>query len=397
MSHCVWISHHIPKIKLVSKMEYLDDPKKYEERVKEAGKELAQFGSGSSMNHHGDVLAAKRSDAGQALKFKFKDPGHVEADNETLEHQHHHHHHHHHDRIVSTTFSCHVYYGHQFRCLRRRLYDGEDDFIESLSRCQSWDAQGGKSEAGFMKTLDQRFVLKFVRQNEFQMFLANAQSYFDYMGSVLFLGYPSVLVHIVGVYQMSWSKTNGEHLKNQYVIVMPNLWYSKHITKQFDLKGSLRNRFVEKSKAVLLDKNFIQFNKGFPMPLKDESQAHLWKAVHNDTLFLSRCDVIDYSLLVGINEENGHNELVVGIVDYLRKYTWDKRVEEQAKSIGMAIGKHAPTIQSPDKYMKRFREAMERYFMAVPDRKSKRPSRPVPTKKEPKPDIIKVISEMMIE
>lgn len=87
---------------------------------------------------------------------------------------------------------------------------------------------------------------------------------------------------------------------------MPNLWYSKHITKQFDLKGSLRNRFVEKSKTVLLDKNFIQDNKGFPMPLKDESHAHLRKAVHNDTLFLSKmCDVIDYSLLVGINEENG--------------------------------------------------------------------------------------------
>lgn len=172
---------------------------------------------------------------------QFVDPGHVEADNVSNEHYHHHH-----DRIVSTTFSCHVYYGHQFRCLRRRLYDGEDDFVESLSRCQSWDAQGGKSEAGFMKTLDQRFVLKFVRQNEFQMFLANArtlriyvsscfermknnvpflwlctetESYFDYMGSVLFLGFPSVLVHIVGVYQMSWSKTNGEHLKNQYVIV----------------------------------------------------------------------------------------------------------------------------------------------------------------------------------
>lgn len=77
-------------------------------------------------------------------------------------------------------------------------------------------------------------------------------------------------------------------------------------------------------------------------------------------------------------------------MDYLRKYTWDKRVEEQAKSIGMAIGKHAPTIQSPEKYKDRFREAMRRYFMAVPDRKSKRPTRP-------KSDVINAIAEMMIE
>ena len=151
-------------------MEYLDNPKQYESKVNEAGKELAQFGSPSNTNHHGDVLAAKRSDAGQALKFKFVDPGHLDGDTPTTNN------HHHHQHFVSTTFSCHIYYGHQFRCLRRRLYDGDIDFVESLSRCQSWDAQGGKSEAGFMKTLDQRFVLKFVRQNEFQMFLANARS-----------------------------------------------------------------------------------------------------------------------------------------------------------------------------------------------------------------------------
>ena len=51
-------------------MEYLQHPKQYEAKVKEAGKELAQFGSGASVNHPENVLASKRSDAGQALKFK---------------------------------------------------------------------------------------------------------------------------------------------------------------------------------------------------------------------------------------------------------------------------------------------------------------------------------------
>merc|ERR1712154_92303 len=180
----------------------------------------------------------------------------------------------------------------------------------------------------------------------------------------------------------------------KYVIVMPNLWYSKNITKQFDLKGSLRNRYVEnqneqkddgkneekdvqkkkKTKTVMLDKNFIEYMRGFPMGLEDQSKQHLHKAVHNDTLFLCRSDVIDYSLLVGVNEEE--NELVVGIIDYLRTYTWDKAVEEQAKSIGMVIGKQAPTIQRPKNYKQRFREAMERYFMVSPDRKTKRINRP---------------------
>ncbi len=37
-------------------------------------------------------------------------------------------------------------------------------------------------------------------------------------------------------------------------------------------------------------------------------------------LFLSNLNVMDYSLVVGIDEEKG--ELVVGIVDYIRTFTW---------------------------------------------------------------------------
>jgi 1-phosphatidylinositol-3-phosphate 5-kinase len=37
----------------------------------------------------------------------------------------------------------------------------------------------------------------------------------------------------------------------------------------------------------------------------------------NDTLFLSLINVVDYSILVGVDEEN--RQLVVGIIDYLRQ------------------------------------------------------------------------------
>lgn len=41
------------------------------------------------------------------------------------------------------------------------------------------------------------------------------------------------------------------------------------------------------------------------------------KAVQNDTLFLSIVNVVDYSILVGF-DENTH-EVVVGIIDYMRQ------------------------------------------------------------------------------
>ena len=49
-----------------------------------------------------------------------------------------------------------------------------------------------------------------------------------------------------------------------------------------------------------------------PLFLRSHSKEMLRGSLHNDTLFLSRLDVMDYSLLVGVDEEN--RELIVGIV-----------------------------------------------------------------------------------
>lgn len=59
--------------------------------------------------------------------------------------------------------------------------------------------------------------------------------------------------------------------------------------------------------------------------------------------------------------------LIVGIIDYIRQYTWDKHVEHWVKSSGIMPGpKKEPVVISPKQYMKRFRRAMESYFMVVP-------------------------------
>jgi 1-phosphatidylinositol-3-phosphate 5-kinase len=86
----------------------------------------------------------------------------------------------------------------------------------------------------------------------------------------------------------------------------------------------------------------------------------------NDTLFLSIINIVDYSILVGFDEEK--HEIVVGIIDYLRQYDIVKKVERMGKSVGMLTGQAEPTIIQPPQYRKRFSLAMERYFMTVPDK-----------------------------
>lgn len=289
-------------------------------------------------------------------------------------------------------------------------FDVEKSFIKSLSSSTPWAASGGKSGASFARTADERFVIKYISRTELQMFLDCAPAYFEYLSKAFFHGLPTVLCKIVGVYQIgSHDRITGKHTMEQ-VAVMQNIFYGRKISKIFDLKGSLRGRFAKDKVAAtvtisrsnsdsennsitddddnnegevevqlrdkgfeqsalvstLLDGDFLEFTNGRPLPLTDRAKAVFHMSVLNDTLFLSIINVLDYSILVGIDEER--MELVVGIIDFMRQYDILKQMERVGKSLPMVVGSEAPTIIQPPLYKARFTNAMERYFMTVPNK-----------------------------
>lgn len=165
----------------------------------------------------------------------------------------------------------------------------------------------------------------------------------------------------------------------EQVAVMQNMFFGRKISMIFDLKGSMRGRFAahirrknadaatdstaapetstdsdaasdrgnwrptedtsnqepEAGKAkktssssgpsTLLDGDFLEFTSGRPMPLTDRAKAVFQMSILNDTLFLSIINVLDYSILVGVDEDN--KELVVGIIDFMRQYDILKQME----------------------------------------------------------------------
>ncbi|KAL8229976.1 hypothetical protein R6Q57_014876 [Mikania cordata] len=264
-------------------------------------------------------------------------------------------------------FSVTCYFAKQFDGLRMKCCPSETAYMRSLSRCKKWIAQGGKSGADFAKSLDDRFLIKGVTKTELESFEEFAPQYFKYLSDSLSTGSPTCLAKIVGIYQVNVKHLRGGKESKSIVMVMENLFFKKNISRVYDLKGSARSRYNSDVTGTMLDMNLLEALRTNPLFLGSKAKRILERAVWNDTSFLASIDVMDYSLLVGVDEES--KQLVLGIIDFMRQYTWDKQLETWVKASGILGGpKNAsPTIISPKQYKRRFRKAMTSYFLTVPD------------------------------
>ena len=280
------------------------------------------------------------------------------------------------DTIPSSECEVIIYYPRQFEALRIAYCCTYDELISAITNSNQWsDVSGGKSNALFFKSANGKYLFKLVNKNEFNMFIETAYQYFHHMTKYLFHKMPSTLIKMLGAYKIKIKKFDKNKMKivSHFLILMENLDYGlgtdgKNIRK-YDLKGSLINRYISKKnrkqKQVLLDTNFKEDFKGEPIALEKNVFKLLSAAVHNDTLMLSRINVIDYSLLINICDfnENEGKFIRCGIIDYIRKYTWDKQLEYVGKLI--INGLNTPTIISPNDYKERFKLAIESYFIGI--------------------------------
>ena len=294
-----------------------------------------------------------------------------------------------------------IYYARQFEALRIAYCATMEDFLISLSQSDQWtENTGGKSKASFYKTSDNKFILKNVSEYEFNMLLDNCLEYFHYMSRFLFHKMPSALAKILGAYKITTKHKNKE--VKYHLILMENIYYgtiSKDNTfncpesniRVYDLKGSNINRYINKSKRkagqVLLDTNFlVDFNRE-PVFIDSYIYDRLKLALYNDTNYLKKNGVVDYSLFIIFNDkeksykkedidksayydfsinstsnENSKRLIKLGIIDYIRKYTWDKKMEFYGKSL--LYGEN-PTIVEPNVYSERFYKKIIAYFVGV--------------------------------
>ncbi|KAG0191355.1 hypothetical protein DFQ28_000368 [Apophysomyces sp. BC1034] len=260
-----------------------------------------------------------------------------------------------------TEFTCTVYYAQEFEAIRRQC--GIDQLvIQSLSRCHVWTACGGKSKSHFYKTRDDRFVVKEMVNAwniaEKDAFLKFAPKYFDYLKRSV--EKPTVLAKIFGFYSIRMKSTNDKSVDLEMdVLVMEHLFHGQTITRRFDLKG-IQDRHVDEcrkqqSDATLWDGDWVDEYR-MRLLVDEQSHALIEEAIQNDTDFLSQSNIMDYSLLVGVDDNK--KEMSVGI-----------KIENKGKTTFLQPKKEV-TVVPPDQYKERFCREMDDYFIAVPDEQS---------------------------
>ncbi|PWN31702.1 SAICAR synthase-like protein [Meira miltonrushii] len=263
-------------------------------------------------------------------------------------------------------FSIRVLFTEQFDALRMAC-ECNQTFVQSLARCWNWsDCSGGKSGAAMMKTLDDRFIIKQLSRAEMDAFASNAGAYFRFLADVIFQDRPTTLAKIYGVYRLTIRNAQtGKSIKLDCAIT-ENVFANAKMQQIFDLKGALRNRFVQPNgqpNQVLLDGNLI--TSKVPIFLREGSKRLLRQALLHDSLFLAQCDVMDYSLVVGVCE--GRPELRVGIIDFIRTFTFGKKAESFLKEAVGGHGSEAPTIIDPKQYRARFLAFLDSVLLLSPD------------------------------
>ena len=238
-----------------------------------------------------------------------------------------------------------LFYPKPFFHLASAVFPSFTRFIESLSR--SFASNPFKN---LIFSHDSKFVLKQVPQDQFQKFLSFAPNYFRHEIKSIFHKMPSSLIRIFGAIKLSTKE--GKTLK-RFFILQENL---AGLTPTLCKSYKIRPKTKEKISDNLQNSAFFNDFCGLPLLLLPEMKKIQDAGIWNDTLFLSKNNVMNYSLVVKANQED--LTVAAGIGDYFDQLTVEKAIENKYK---LLLGNDSI---NPHVYKELFREEMMKTYFA---------------------------------
>ena len=123
-------------------------------------------------------------------------------------------------------FEVALYFPKKFAALRKFYCGDHIGVVESMMHSAVWiDNSGGKSKALFLKSHDERFIFKEVKESDMRYFRETFyQHYFDYLTKGFFHNYPITLGKILGAFKVTvQNNTHSEKTVKKYFFMMENM------------------------------------------------------------------------------------------------------------------------------------------------------------------------------
>ncbi|KAF4670640.1 1-phosphatidylinositol-3-phosphate 5-kinase [Perkinsus chesapeaki] len=315
-----------------------------------------------------------------------------------------------------------VYYALQWHAFRHWMCGGDLEFIRSIRHTRRLRPAGGKSGASFYVSHNGRYIFKALKAREQDFIEENGEALFWYDSKRIFQNMPTTLIEVYGMFTVTHKTAGGGRQYRRTFIVMRHLEHHLSASQKqdlllFDLKGvGPKRAFREATSSgladssaspdeaapcidsadpqpgpdvVLWDQNFREWTRGLPLTLSPEDYLYLDSAAKNDTHFLSKLYIVDYSLLLMIHKapdnagggayrrrriyvphecrapsedspcllacgpDLGPLQVSFGMIDYFRPYTWEKQLETLLKTAmyagntSLAHVRRAPASEPP--------------------------------------------------
>ena len=199
----------------------------------------------------------------------------------------------------------------------------------------------GSSGSLFYYTRDGKFILKTISEKEYKTLKRILPDYYNHLKNYK----NTFLPKFFGCYKLIKKAKNKKKIFVYFIIMMNVFSTSKQIHARFDLKGSKIKRQVL-SKKERNNQNYEEILGKYNFALKDSDFEHFKKYIYindniynevleqlnADSLLLKKCNINDYSLLIGIHKKKSHNVSKIFLNNNINNNYEENHIDNKAHS-----------------------------------------------------------------
>jgi len=236
-----------------------------------------------------------------------------------------------------------------FADIRKAFKIDSKDYIQSIEEDAREQFTEGKSGAFLYFTGDRRYIIKTATDEDMGILSKMLENYHLHVRK-----HPDTLINpMIGAYKMT---LHGQVVR---VIVIGSCFKPGFkLLERFDLKGSWVGRSLGQKKGPKKDNDIQE-----PFLLKPDVARSLSSVLYEDAKLLARCNIMDYSLLVGVGEASSPSDSLMatdgsvryafGVIDVLQGFTLRKKFEHWALTVVLRKGPGVSCVPPID-YAERF-------------------------------------------